>query len=288
VDDKQKKTIKARDGAGKLALPPLFSQGYGQAPKVAFLDEAPGMNRGIEKAVFGLICSFTGGGDTCFPGIDRIGRAMRRARPAVIRAIKELEGQGYISVERRPGKPNVYRINFDKGPALRLEAEEGGNASVTGGVMPTLRVGSCTRYPIMNTHYQQPLLSVEGRKTGLLVGKGVEEKRPEGPEAGCEVYARVKNVARGPLSLYCRHLRAKGWCPEGDPKRCMGYFNQVKRALADQGFRMEGADGSPGYWAAFVNKVKDLVFKDAETLSQIARDKSRREPERAEERREAE
>ena len=110
----------------EIRLKGVRAKGYGQIAKMAMLD--PDLS--IEaKAILAYFCSYCGGGNTAFPGRDKIVHDLHINKDTYYRHLKTLISNGYISVEQRPGdaqhpgfRRNIYTIEnfpekYDSSPA---------------------------------------------------------------------------------------------------------------------------------------------------------------------------
>ena len=89
------------------------SKGFGTVPKLVMTDR----NISVQaKAIYSYLCSFSGAGESCFPGKDRMSADLGISKDTLTKYIKQLVSAGYISVEQKKvgGKfsHNVYVI-FD-------------------------------------------------------------------------------------------------------------------------------------------------------------------------------
>ncbi|MBQ6555174.1 MAG: helix-turn-helix domain-containing protein [Firmicutes bacterium] len=91
----------------------INSKGFGTVPKLVMTD------RNIShpaKSIYSYLCSFSGAGESCFPGKDRMSADLGMSKDTLTKYINQLVLAGYISVEQKKvgGRfsHNVYTI-FD-------------------------------------------------------------------------------------------------------------------------------------------------------------------------------
>ncbi|MBR3299956.1 MAG: helix-turn-helix domain-containing protein [Clostridia bacterium] len=91
----------------------INSKGFGTIPKLVMTDRNISASA---KAIYAYLCSFSGAGESCFPGKDRMSADLGISKDTLTKYIKQLVSAGYISVEQKKigGKfsHNVYII-FD-------------------------------------------------------------------------------------------------------------------------------------------------------------------------------
>ena len=101
----------------EIRMKGIRAKGYGQVAKMAMLD--PDLS--IEaKGILAYFCSYCGGGNTAFPGRDKIVYDLKVNKDTYYKHLKSLISNGYISVEQKAGdknhpgfKHNIYTIeNF--------------------------------------------------------------------------------------------------------------------------------------------------------------------------------
>jgi Helix-turn-helix domain len=89
---------------------PVAVHGFTQVPN--FILKNPDLSIGA-KTTYALFLSYAWHNDMCFPGQDRLAKAIGMSIGSVNAFIKELEASGLIDITRRgQGKTNLYTINF--------------------------------------------------------------------------------------------------------------------------------------------------------------------------------
>lgn len=90
----------------------INSAGYGTIAKLAMQDKELHI---YAKALYAYFCSFTGAGDTCFPGRDKVCADLKISKDSFCKYLKQLTNAGYISVtqckkENGTFSHNVYTL----------------------------------------------------------------------------------------------------------------------------------------------------------------------------------
>ena len=89
---------------------PIAQHGFTQLPN--FILRNPDISIGA-KATYALFLSYAWHNSRCFPGQDKLAKALGMSTGSVNAFIKELEACSLIEVTRRgQGKTNLYTINF--------------------------------------------------------------------------------------------------------------------------------------------------------------------------------
>lgn len=108
-------------------------KGFGVMPKYPLLDRDLSLTA---KTIYAYLCSYTGNGDTAYPGVDTIIAHLGLNRETYYIHFKQLTSQGYISVQKQVGASsrfahNIYRI--ESNPKKFVDAQqnnvEGGTIS---------------------------------------------------------------------------------------------------------------------------------------------------------------
>lgn len=89
----------------------INSAGYGTIAKLAMQDKRLHV---YAKAIYAYFCSFTGGGDTCFPSRDKICFDLGIAKTSYQKYLRQLVQNGYIIVEQQKNNGvfshNIYTL----------------------------------------------------------------------------------------------------------------------------------------------------------------------------------
>ena len=98
----------------ELRIKGILSKGYGQLSKIVMLDPLLSLEA---KAIYAYFCSYCGGGNTAFPGRDKIVSDLHINKDTYYKHFKMLVSNGYISVQQRAGNSdhpgfhhNIYTI----------------------------------------------------------------------------------------------------------------------------------------------------------------------------------
>lgn len=98
----------------ELQLLGVMSKGYGIMPKMVALDDKLSIEA---KAIYALLTSFSGAGNSAFPAIDTITHYLNISERRFLKYRKELIDNGYVTVNHRyvNGKrtSNVYILNME-------------------------------------------------------------------------------------------------------------------------------------------------------------------------------
>jgi DNA-binding MarR family transcriptional regulator len=96
----EKNTVVVQDAALKT--------GFVQLPNFILTDKELSA---YAKLSYALLLSYAWQKDSCFPGQERMANDLGVSRQYLSKALKELQGHSYISIERRGlNKTNVYTI----------------------------------------------------------------------------------------------------------------------------------------------------------------------------------
>lgn len=82
----------------KLQMQGVLEKGYGIIPKTLMLDETIAIE---SKAIYAYLASFAGGGQTAFPGIDKLLHNLKISEKRFYKYRKQLIEKGYITVKPR-------------------------------------------------------------------------------------------------------------------------------------------------------------------------------------------
>jgi len=89
---------------------PIARYGFTQLPN--FILRNPDISIGA-KTTYSLFLSYAWHNDLCFPGQEKLAKAIGMSIGSVNAFVKELETVGLIEIERRgQGKTNIYTINY--------------------------------------------------------------------------------------------------------------------------------------------------------------------------------
>lgn len=89
---------------------PIARYGFTQLPN--FILRNPDISIGA-KTTYALFLSFAWHNNLCFPGQDKLAKAIGMSIGSINSFVKELETVGLIEIERRgQGKTNIYTINY--------------------------------------------------------------------------------------------------------------------------------------------------------------------------------
>lgn len=130
-----------------------------------------GFQLAVDKHVLGVLSVFadfkTGRGAR--PSLEKLVARCELARSTVLRALRRLETDGWITVHRRHRRPTVYDINVERLKAHWIEAKGGTGLSVTGDtqgtrILESLSVTDDTQDPVLSVtgDTQEAVLSVTG------------------------------------------------------------------------------------------------------------------------------
>jgi biotin operon repressor len=89
---------------------PVSAGGFTQVPNFLLKDPTVSANA---KVVYSMLLSYAWNNNMVFPGQERMAEDIGSSQPTIARAIKELEQQGWLQVQRRgQGKTNLYILKF--------------------------------------------------------------------------------------------------------------------------------------------------------------------------------
>jgi len=89
---------------------PLSSGGFTQVPNFLLKDPKISANA---KVVYSMLLSYAWNNDRVFPGQERMAKDIGTSQPTIARAVKELEDNGWLEIQRRgQGKTNVYILKY--------------------------------------------------------------------------------------------------------------------------------------------------------------------------------
>src|SRR3954454_21790615 len=85
---------------------PISAGGFTQVPNYLLKDPTVSANA---KVVYSMLLSYAWNNSYVFPGQERMAEDIGISQPTIARAVKELEDQGWLEIQRRgQGKTNVY------------------------------------------------------------------------------------------------------------------------------------------------------------------------------------
>jgi len=87
----------------------VFSDGYGQIPKLVMCDRSLSVTA---KAIYAYLVSYAGGGDTAYPGTKKICSDLGISRDTFCRNFKQIEEAGYIVRYKTIGENNKFANNI--------------------------------------------------------------------------------------------------------------------------------------------------------------------------------
>jgi len=89
---------------------PVTAGGFTQVPNILLKDPKISANG---KVVYSMLLSYAWNNNMVFPGQERMAEDIGSSQPTIARAIKELEQQGWLDIQRRgQGKTNLYVLKF--------------------------------------------------------------------------------------------------------------------------------------------------------------------------------
>jgi hypothetical protein len=89
---------------------PVSAGGFTQVPNFLLKDPKVSANA---KVVYSMLLSYAWTNNMVFPGQERMAEDIGASQPTVARAVKELESQNWLEVQRRgQGKTNLYILKF--------------------------------------------------------------------------------------------------------------------------------------------------------------------------------
>ena len=89
---------------------PISAGGFTQVPNFLLKDPKISANA---KVVYSMLLSYAWNNDRVFPGQDRMATDIGTSQPTIARAVKELEDNGWLEIQRRgQGKTNVYILKY--------------------------------------------------------------------------------------------------------------------------------------------------------------------------------
>lgn len=95
---------------------PAARLGFTQVPN--FILRSTTLTAGA-KLAYALFLSYAWGQESCFPGQERLAQDMGLNRSTVTSYVRELERNGYLTVQRRGlGMTNLYILRFKAGKPL--------------------------------------------------------------------------------------------------------------------------------------------------------------------------
>jgi len=93
-------------------------RGKASARRFARVPIAAASDQGLSTAgyrLLGLLCGYIDDDDRCWPSVPTLASKLGIVDRAVQFSLKELVATGYIRIERRAGKPNVYLVLYQGG-----------------------------------------------------------------------------------------------------------------------------------------------------------------------------
>src|SRR5919205_3726950 len=89
---------------------PVSAHGFTQVPNFLLKDPKLSANA---KIVYSMLLSYAWNNDRVFPGQERMATDIGTSQPTIARAVKELEDNGWLEIQRRgQGKTNVYILKY--------------------------------------------------------------------------------------------------------------------------------------------------------------------------------
>src|SRR5919206_2232740 len=89
---------------------PVSAYGFTQVPNFLLKDPKISANA---KVVYSMLLSYAWNNDRVFPGQERMAKDIGTSQPTIARAVKELEDNGWLEIQRRgQGKTNVYILKY--------------------------------------------------------------------------------------------------------------------------------------------------------------------------------
>src|SRR3954451_8566117 len=89
---------------------PVSAHGFTQVPNFLLKDPKISANA---KVVYSMLLSYAWNNDRVFPGQERMAKDIGTSQPTIARAVKELEDNGWLEIQRRgQGKTNVYILKY--------------------------------------------------------------------------------------------------------------------------------------------------------------------------------
>lgn len=86
----------------------VFADGYGQISKLVMRDKKLTVEA---KSIYAYLCSYCGGGDCAYPGIELICKDLRISVKRYYKHFKMLEDSGYVHVAKIRTAENQYERN---------------------------------------------------------------------------------------------------------------------------------------------------------------------------------
>jgi biotin operon repressor len=94
---------------------PVSAGGFTQVPNFLLKDPKVSANA---KIVYSMLLSYAWNNSCVFPGQERMGEDIGLSQPTIARAVRELEQQGWLEIQRRgQGKTNIYVLKYRITPA---------------------------------------------------------------------------------------------------------------------------------------------------------------------------
>src|SRR5919206_5313218 len=89
---------------------PVSAHGFTQVPN--FLLKDPDISANA-KVVYSMLLSYAWNNSYVFPGQERMAEDIGLSQPTIARAVKELEDEGWLEIQRRgQGKTNIYVLKY--------------------------------------------------------------------------------------------------------------------------------------------------------------------------------
>ena len=89
---------------------PVSAGGFTQVPNFLLRDPKVSANA---KVVYSMLLSYAWNNSCVFPGQERMAEDIGLPQPTIARAVKELEEQGWLEIQRRgQGKTNIYVLKY--------------------------------------------------------------------------------------------------------------------------------------------------------------------------------
>jgi DNA-binding MarR family transcriptional regulator len=108
--------FKERENIILEGFDPVTAGGFTQIPN--FLLNQTFSNNA--KVVYAKLLSYAWHNNKVFPGQERMAEEIGTSQPTIARALKELEQEGWLEIQRRgQGKTNVYILKYSITPKKR-------------------------------------------------------------------------------------------------------------------------------------------------------------------------
>lgn len=107
-------TFKERQNIVLEGFDPVSAGGFTQVPNVLINNTVLSAQA---KLAYAKLLSYAWNNERVFPGQERMATELGSSQPTIARAIKELEEEGWLEIERRgQGKTNIYILKHTVTP----------------------------------------------------------------------------------------------------------------------------------------------------------------------------